>query len=133
MKVLVTSCNPQKFDINAHFEQDKTILWRETKACCIGDVVYVYVGRPESYLKYKCKVVDANIPPEKIDSDYYSKQKQSSRTKNKPYMRLVLIKELLRDGLALPDLLEHGLKTVQCTTEAGTELCDYLNEITENY
>lgn len=129
MRTLITSCNPDKFNLFEHFKKERQILWRQTKSCEIGDEVFIYVGRPQSRLLYKCKIIAVDLPSEIVDSDYYKMQTPSSRTKNKPYMRLELVRKLDNDGLTLPDLFSHGLKTVQCTTEASPELREYLNTV----
>ena len=127
--ILITSCNPDKFNLSEHFKKESQILWRQTKACEAGDKVFIYVGRPQSRLLYECEIMEINIPPESIDSDYYRNQPISNRSKNKPYMKLRYVRRLDEAGLTLPNLLSHGLKTVQCTTEASPELQEYLKEV----
>lgn len=45
-------------------------------------------------------------------------------------MKLKLLQEFTGKDLSLNDLFQHGLKTVQCTTEASSELKSYLISVT---
>lgn len=76
--------------------------------------------------EYLCEIIETDIAAESVDSDYYRSQTATKRSKNKPYMKLKLLCELSGRGLSLSELLERGLKTVQCTTEASDELKNYL-------
>ncbi len=126
MRTLILTCTPDRFDVASYFNGNDVITWRQTKSCQPGDQAYVYVGRPLSCIKYLCEVIETDIAAESVDSDYYRSQTATKRSKNKPYMKLKLLCELSGRGLSLSELLEHGLKTVQCTTEASDELKIYL-------
>ncbi len=129
MKTLIVTCTPDRFDIISHFSSCNEVVWRQTKSCQVGDLAYIYVGRPLSRIAYLCKVKATNIQGSEISLEYYQRQQATSRNRNKPYMKLELLTELNYEGLALADLLNHGLKTVQCTTEASDELKKYLRSI----
>ncbi len=129
MRTLVLTCTPERFDVAKYFNMSKEIVWRQTKKCEPGDLAYIYVGRPLSCIKYICKVIETDISPEAISLDYYQNQTATVRNKNKPYMKIQLLQELNHVELCLPSLLEHGLKTVQCTTEASAELNGYIRSI----
>lgn len=126
MATYVISCNPSNFDICQHFQDNNEVVWRQTKNYKVGDVVYIYVGRPHSRLMYKCLVLDNDIIEQETNIEFYQ-QNNSVRNKNKPYMRIALQKKLPDNGLTLPCLLEHGLKTVQCATMVGSELQEYID------
>ena len=127
MKEYVISCNLKQFDLISHFEQNKTIVWKQTKPCDFGDMVYVYIGRPYSRLFYKCKVIEANISKTPEENSFYMNEYR--RQKNPIYMRLEIIGTLPEKGLALVELQAHGLKTVQCSTQVSKELHDYILKI----
>lgn len=126
MRTLILTCTPNRFDIVSYFNCNDMITWRQTKFCEPGDQAYVYVGRPLSCIKYLCEIIETDIAAGSVDSDYYRAEVATKRTQNKPYMKLKLLYELSGIGLSLSALLEHGLKTVQCTTEASDELRNYL-------
>ena len=128
MKEYVVSCNPTNFDIVKHFSNTGDVVWRQTKPCQVGDIVYIYVGRPYSAIKYCCVVIEANINASEINTPFYKQQSVTKRNREKPFMRLRLEQTLNEDGLRLPELIEHGLKTVQCTTMVNAPLKRYLDE-----
>jgi len=127
MKEYVISCNLSQFDLISHFEHSKTVIWKQTKPCVSGDSVFVYVGRPHSRLFYKCKVVEANIPECPEGNPFY--KDKIGRQKNPKYMKLKLSEILPETGLSLAELQDHGLKTVQCSTQVSEELHDYIANV----
>ena len=130
MRTLIITCTPNRFDVISYFKKYNTIIWRQTKSCQPGDKAYVYVGRPLSCIKYLCEIIETDITSDSMDSDYYKTQSPTKRNKNKPFMKLRLLQEFTGKGLSLNELLQHGLKTVQCTTEASGELKRYLISVT---
>lgn len=130
MRTLIITCTPNRFDVISYFKKYNTITWRQTKSCQPGDKAYVYVGRPLSCIKYLCEIIETDITSDSMDSDYYKTQSLTKRNKNKPFMKLKLLQEFAGKDLSLNDLFQHGLKTVQCTTEASSELKSYLISVT---
>lgn len=128
----IISCNPERFDIIQYWTHSNEVYWKQTKKFCIGDQVYVYVGKPYSRLMFQCEVTDINIPSITDENGYYSTY-DSGRNKDKPFMKIILKEELPDKGLTLNDLFKHGLKTVQCTTKADEELIKYILSIKRNY
>lgn len=131
MRTLIITCTPDRFDIASHFNSCDIITWRQTKPCQPGDKAYVYVGRPLSCIKYLCEIIETDITTDAIDSDYYNTQTPTKRSKNKPFMKLKLLYEFTGKELSLNELVQHGLKTVQCTTEASDDLKKYIASVTE--
>ena len=127
MKEYVISCNLSQFDLIEHFEQDKTVIWKQTKPCVVGDLVYVYIGRPYSRLFYRCKVTVADIMECPEDNPFY--KNKTGRQKNPKYMMLEIEDVLPDKGLGLLELQEHGLKTVQCSTQVSEELHNYIAKV----
>ncbi len=73
--------NPKYFDIDGAFAKDDTILWKQSSAVQVGDLVYLYVAAPVSAVRYKCKVLEVNIP-------YKYKDKNVSMTRVMKIKRL---------------------------------------------
>jgi hypothetical protein len=61
--------NPKYFDLEAAFEKDKTILWKQSTAIRAGDPVYLYVTAPISAISYQCRVLETDIPYEYQDKN----------------------------------------------------------------
>lgn len=121
MKEYVVSNNPNRLNLKDYFLKSETVLWKQISKADISDYVYIYVGRPEKRLMYKCiiEAIDLDITDE--IADFYKKPTKC--------MMLRLVKKLPEKGLDLGNLLNNGLKTVQCATEVSDELHDYFVEI----
>lgn len=125
MTEYVVSCNPERFDILKHLETSKTIWWKQRKPCKIGDIVYMYLGRPYSRLFYSFEVIETDaLSPTDMPNFY-----RNSPKKNDKYMCLKLLEGLPSQDLSLDDLLSHGLKTVQCSTEVSAQLHNYIVQV----
>lgn len=126
MNAFVVAGNVQRFDIAEHFKHSNTVIWKQVANGQIGDVVYIYLGRPYSRLAYKCYIAEVNVDAKNVEylSQYKGKRKPS-------YMRLELIKELPAGELDLIQLLDRGLKTVQCATKIDDGLKSYIEEVTK--
>lgn len=58
----IVPANPKYFNIDDAFAKDDTILWKQSSTVHVGDIVYLYVAAPVSAVRYKCKVLEINIP-----------------------------------------------------------------------
>ncbi len=58
----IIPANPKFFDVDAAFDADDIILWKQSNHICVGDTVYLYMGAPVSAIRYKCKAVEVDIP-----------------------------------------------------------------------
>jgi hypothetical protein len=102
-------------------------MWKQVKNCSVGDIVYVYVGRPYSKLFYKCLVTQADIILS--DSEMQKHNYLRNENKDRKYMTLEMKSTLNVEGLDLQSLFAHGLKTVQCSTEINESLESYIKRI----
>ena len=110
--------NPKYFDIDGAFAKDDTILWKQSSAVQVGDLVYLYVAAPVSAVRYKCKVLEVNIP-------YKYKDKNVSMT------RVMKIKRLKMYDPSLWTF--EKLKTLGITALRGPRFApdNFLKEITK--
>ena len=61
-KAWIVPANPKYYDIDAAFEKDKEILWKQGRGIRPGDTAYMYVAAPVSALRYECRVTETMIP-----------------------------------------------------------------------
>lgn len=61
--------NPKYFDVDAAFDQEDIILWKQSSNIQVGDTIYMYVAAPFSAIRYKCRAVEVNIPYEYADDN----------------------------------------------------------------
>ncbi len=58
-------CNPKYYDLEKAFIRDKGITgWKQSRNVEIGDICYMYIAKPLGAVKYKCEVVEKDIPYE---------------------------------------------------------------------
>jgi len=61
--------NPSYFDIDLAFKRNEVIMWKQSRNVRIGDICYIYVASPVKAIKYKCEVVQIDIPFEYKDEN----------------------------------------------------------------
>ena len=108
--------NPKFFDIEAAFNKQKEIIWKQSGALQIGDIVYMYVGAPVSAVLYKCMVIAVDIP-----YNYEDKNLKISKV-----MKIKLIKKYTKDFMRFAKLSEYGVKTVRGPRICPQSLADVL-------
>ena len=47
----IVPSDPKIYDVDAHFEREKRIMWHQPKSAKVGDVVYLYYGAPVSAVR----------------------------------------------------------------------------------
>ena len=61
-KAWIVPANPKYYDIDAAFEKEEEILWKQGRGIRPGDTAYMYVAAPVSALRYECRVTETMIP-----------------------------------------------------------------------
>ena len=86
-KKWIIPANPIFFDLEAAFNKNSEILWKQSSNIKPSDIVYMYVARPYSAIMYKCQVTKTDIPynfsNEDITINKVMKIKLMSRYDNK--------------------------------------------------
>ena len=54
--------NPKYYDLEAGFAESDIMLWKQSSSVAPGDTVFIYVGAPVSAIRYKCRVVETDLP-----------------------------------------------------------------------
>ena len=55
--------NPRYYDLEAAFIRDNGVTgWKQSRKVNIGDICYMYIANPVGAIKYKCEVVETDIP-----------------------------------------------------------------------
>lgn len=112
----IIPCNPKYYDVFGAFRELKTVDWRQTvKNIEIGDIVYIYTGRPIQAITHKCVVLAIDIPYEAVDKsdkkfNIVSNNQEDSLQPFWRYMRLKLEKAYDSSNLGYTKLVEYGLK-----------------------
>lgn len=100
--------NPKYFDIEAAFDKQKEIIWKQSGNIKVGDIAYMYVGAPISAVLYKCAVTEVDIP-----YDYEDKNLKINKV-----MKIKLLKKYAKDFMGITKLGTYGVKMVR-----GPRIC----------
>ena len=106
----ILSANPNYFDHAGAFHQYGHIDWKQTRNYSVGDIVYVYVTKPISTIRYKTQVVCINMRFEDIcDFERYWIVSQPDYDAKARFVRLRLLQEYEDDRLRFEILKNHGM------------------------
>lgn len=85
-----------------------------------GDIIYLYSGRPEQAVYYRCRAVEVDKPETTIDDTAYGGNPAGTKIN---CAELEIECEFADDGITYKELIEHGLKpgalTKRKITDAG--------------
>ena len=110
MTELIIPCNLKYYDVKGAFSKFKAIDWKQSaKNICVGDIVYIYVGKPISAIKYKCRVNKTNLSKVEIDDSEFVINGENYENYGN-HMELELIREYADTELTRDMLVENGLK-----------------------
>lgn len=120
----IIPCNLTVYNALDHFEKDDYLYWGAFSSTKVGDIIYLYVGKPLAEIKYKCHVVETNID---IDTIKASKVSFLVNRKNRHnYIRMELDECFPSGLLPYSALKENGLVTIQTQTKMNEELTNYI-------
>lgn len=106
----IIPCNLKYYDVKGAFSKFKAIDWKQSaKNICVGDIVYIYVGKPISAIKYKCRVNKTNLSQIEIDDSEFVINGENYENYGN-HMELELIREYAGTELTRDMLVENGLK-----------------------
>ena len=106
----IIPCNLKYYDVKGAFSKFKAIDWKQSaQNICVGDIVYIYVGKPISAIKYKCRVNKANLSKVEIDDSEFVINGENYENYGN-HMELELIREYAGTELTRDMLVENGLK-----------------------
>ncbi len=107
----IIPCNLKYYDVKGAFSKFKAIDWKQSaKNICVGDIVYIYVGKPISAIKYKCRVNKTNLSKVEIDDSEFVINGENYENYGN-HMELELIREYADTELTRDMLVENGLKS----------------------
>ena len=105
----IVPCNLAYYDVAGACANLPCVTWKQTRKVCVGDIVYIYVGKPISAIKYKARAVAVDQVVRNYDDSAFAiipaKYSDSDR-----FMDLELLKIYDDSDLPLAFLNEHGVK-----------------------
>jgi len=110
--------NPKYFDLEEAYEEKEEILWKQSTSIHKDDIVYMYVAQPYGEIRFKTKVLEADIP--------YSYNKE---IRIKKVMRLQFLKKYedhFFDAIALE---EYGIRYIRGPRRMPDDLLKRIEEL----
>jgi 5-methylcytosine-specific restriction protein A len=127
----IIPCNPHSYNLQAALTNSDEVYWRQNARYEIGDIIYIYLSKGVSAIRYKAIVIGTDIEIKSEDDPYWIDKTMQSQKLQK-----VLLKRIKTFNTALLsyDLLkESGLKsTIQGPIKLKGSLRDYVNRIDQN-
>ena len=125
----IVPCNLTYYDVAGAFANLPYVTWKQTRKVCIGDIVYIYVGKPISAIKYKARAVAVDQTVRNYDDSAFAivPTKYADNTK---YMDLELLQIYDDSALPLGLLKENGLKgNIMFARKADNALVTFIDNI----
>lgn len=109
----IQPCNPKFYDLQAAFIRDKGVTgWKQSRKVNIGDICYMYVANPVGAVKYKCEVVETDIP-------FEYKSKEVSMTK---LMKIKLLEKVEHNNINFAYLKTIGISLIRGPVSISEEI-----------
>lgn len=123
----IIPCNLKNYDVLGAFRKLKKINWKQSaKSIEAGDTVFIYVGKPISAIKYKCRVNKVNLSKRVIDDMEFVVDGDPFIAYGN-YMEIELLKEYSDDKYSIEVLNKHGLSgNIQGPRRATGELLSFI-------
>lgn len=115
---IIPSSGNYGFDIVDYFNQNGEILWHQNILVNIGDIVYIYAGKPYSAILFKSVVEEVNIP-----NPY-----NGAYSKYKYVMKLKIVKKYSEKLLTFDILKEYGVRSVRGQRRITKNLKEYIKK-----
>lgn len=126
----IIPCNPGVYDVIGAFNALDMIDWKQSTNIDVDDIVYIYVAKPVSAIRFKCVVQKVNMEDLEIDAiDYVIDDPEYADYGR--YMQLQLVEKYDTPKLSYYQLQLNGLKTVQGPSMVPKQLSDYIFASTE--
>lgn len=121
----IIPCNVRTYDIMGAFSEFEKINWKQSSAMEPGDIVYIYVGKPYSAIKFQCRVNKINLSEIEIDDSKYVID-GTNYVSYKRHMELVLLQKYATSLLRRENLIKNGLKQIQGPQRVTQKLSIYI-------
>lgn len=128
MENWIIACNTKYYDIIGAFGKFDKIVWKQSTNIEKGELVYIYVGRPYSQIRYKCIANKVNLKQEDIEDIEFEIDDNEYENYGR-YMELQLVESYDNEKLGLNYLKDNGLKSVQGPSRVSDELKKYIDKI----
>ncbi len=116
----IQPCNPKYYDLEAAFIRDNGVTgWKQSRKVNIGDICYMYIANPVGAIKYKCEVVETDIPFEYKGEDV---------TINK-LMKIKLLKRMDNNKIDFKFLKSIGVSLIRGPVSINKDMAEKIDAL----
>ena len=135
MKTWIFPCNNSRYDVDGAFNKFDELEWSQGRVKVeIGDLVYIYVGKPVQAIRYLCRITETYIPKTEtiIDDAEFSLVDTPNVTNSYYYMRIKLLKKIPPERISFRIMQELGVNgSIQGPRTMPANLASYIKSIEE--
>ena len=100
----IVPANPKYYDVEKDLREGGEIYWKQSNNIAVDDIVYMYVTEPTGSIRYKCVVLEVNIP-------YH--QKRTDNLQVKRVMKIRCLKEYDKRLIPREKMAQFGVSAVR--------------------
>ena len=139
-RVWLIPYNKKNFNLKGCYDKYKEVYWTQHCHFKAGDIGYIYGASPESAIRFKFEVEEADMPYEPFmnqDDEFVAgdMSKANATHQDHIYAHLILTGETTTRRLSLANLLERGLKSAPmgAMNLSKPEMKELLEYIEDNF
>ena len=100
----IVPANPKYYDVEKDLREGGEIHWKQSNNIAADDIVYMYITEPTGAIRYKCLVLEVNIP-------YHKKRTDDLQVKR--VMKIRCLKEYDKTLIPRAKMAQFGVTAVR--------------------
>ncbi|TYB13286.1 MmcQ/YjbR family DNA-binding protein [Aggregatibacter actinomycetemcomitans] len=100
----IVPANPKYYDVEKDLREGGELHWKQSNNIAVDDIVYMYVTEPTGAIRYKCLVLEVNIPYRK---------KRTDNLQVKRVMKIRCLKEYDKTLIPRAKMAQFGVTAVR--------------------
>ena len=136
MNKWIIPCNIKKYNVDGAFSKLDELEWSQGRNKVeVGDLVFIYVGMPVQCIKYKCEIIEKDIPVENcsLNDGEFSLIGRPHITDSLLYMKIRLVDKYPEGGIPMEEMQRRGVKgRIQSARRVPKDLETYIDWIDDS-
>ena len=136
MNKWIIPCNIKKYNVDGAFSKLDELEWSQGRNKVeVGDLVFIYVGMPVQCIKYKCEIIEKDIPVENcsLNDGEFSLIGRPHITDSLLYMKIRLVDKYPEGVITLEEMQKRGVKgRIQSARRVPKDLETYIDWIDDS-
>ncbi len=114
----IIPANSSFFDVIDYFSTNEEVIWKQSAGLVKGDIAYIYVTSPLSEIRFRCEVLETDIPYEHEDEHVHMKK----------VVKLKVLQSYAHGFCTLEKMRSFKVKSVRGQRTAPKELISMLEQ-----